>query len=391
VASGPPDEVARHASSGTAAYLRGEVRLEAGSDDPRGAAPPGDSLPPPITLAGARLHNLVDVRLDVPFGSITGICGPSGSGKSTLVLDTLVPALRGESPQGRWKRFRGGQGYRTVVVDAAPIGRTPHSVPATYAGLMGPLRELFARTPEARMRGFGPAHFSFNSTRGRCQACEGRGAVLVEMQFLADLWLTCEECDGRRYRPEVSEVRYRRRSIADVLDMSVEEALEFFAHQPKLVPILATLEEVGLGYLRLGQSSTTLSGGEAQRVKLASELARAAGVERSVLILDEPSTGLAAGDLVHLARAMGRLARRGDAVVLVEHHTGLLGVCDQLVELGPGGGAAGGRVIARGTPAELADDPASVTGPWFAGGATLAVTPRRKRGRSRPKVGKGSG
>ncbi|TDJ69928.1 MAG: excinuclease ABC subunit A, partial [Planctomycetota bacterium] len=385
VTAGTPSEVARHPESGTAAYLRGEVHLdeEVRIDAEGDEVADGHALPAPepVRIAGACTHNLKSVAFEVPFGKITGVCGPSGSGKSTLVLDTLVPALQGEAPAGRWKSFSGplGGATRTVVVDASPIGRTPHSVPATYTGLMGPLRELFARTPDARMKGFDIARFSFNSTRGRCPACEGRGAILVEMQFLADLWLTCEECDGRRYMPEVLEVRFRGRSIADVLDMSAGEALAFLAHQPKASAILQSLVDVGVGYLKLGQSSTTLSGGEAQRVKLASELLHAKGGERSVVVLDEPSTGLSATDTVHLARVLGRLARRGNAVVLIEHHTDLLRICDRLVELGPGGGAAGGRVIAQGTPDELTLDPSSVTGPWLARERRSPLDPKRRR------------
>jgi excinuclease ABC subunit A len=231
---------------------------------------------------------------------------------------------------------------------------------------MGPLRELFARLPEARARGFAAGRFSFNGTAGRCPACEGKGATAVEMQFLADLWLVCEECGGKRYAPAVLEVRWQGLSIADVLDLTVAEALERFAHQPEIERVLRTLGEVGLGYLRLGQSSTTLSSGEAQRMKLASELFRAEAHGRAAIVLDEPSTGLSAGDLVHLARVLDRLAARGDAVVVIEHNPGLLGICDRLVELGPEGGAAGGRIVARGTPRELAADPASITGPFLA-------------------------
>jgi excinuclease ABC subunit A len=295
-----------------------------------------------------------------------------------LILDCLVPALSGERAEGRWGTAIGAAGgaRRVVVVDASPIGRTPASVPATAVGLMKPLRELFARTPDARLRGFTASHFSFNSNAGRCLACEGLGATKVEMQFLADLWLTCEECDGKRYRPEVLAVRYRLRSIADVLAMPAEEALELLRDVPSLAQPLTTLCDVGLGYLALGQSSTTLSAGEAQRVKLAAELLRADDEVRSVVVLDEPSTGLHQADVAHLYRVLARLAGRGDAVIVIEHHTELLGACDVLVELGPGGGAAGGRVIARGTPEELRRDPASITGPWLP--AARAAPPRRR-------------
>jgi len=374
VASGSPEDVMAHPTSRTAAHLRGEIqfaeavrqdREQAAEDEERASFRPA-AMRSDLELIGATTHNLRGVDLRIPFGQITGICGPSGSGKSTLVLETLVPALNGRKPEGRWKKLRAPIGaVRMVVVDAQPIGRTPHSVPATYTGLMPHLRELFARTPEARMRGMTPSHFSFNSTRGRCPACDGRGAVLVEMQFLADLWLTCEECEGRRYAPDILEVQYRGKSVADVLAMSVEEACEFFAAQPKLLAVLTELAAVGLGYLKLGQSSTTLSGGEAQRVKLASELMRAREPGSSVVILDEPSTGLSASDGLHLARVLGRLAHRGDAVILVEHNLELLSICDGLVELGPCGGSAGGKIIATGTPSELADNPDSITGPWL--------------------------
>jgi excinuclease ABC subunit A len=366
VASGPPAEVARHPTSLTARALRGELEMPRRTS----ARDASESL----TLAGARLHNLRGVELTARFGEITGVCGPSGSGKSTLVLDCLVPALRGERAQGRWTSLSGAQEKRLIVVDASPIGRTPASVPATAMGLMDPLRELFARTTEARAKGLRPAHFGFNSPHGRCPACEGKGATLVEMQFLADLWIPCEECRGSRYRPEVLEVRYRGASVADVLALSVDEAARFFQHVPALAGPLQTRCAVGLGYLTLCQSSTTLSAGEAQRIKLAAELTHSADVARSVIVLDEPSTGLAKSDLAQLFAVLVRLAERGDALIVIEHQVDLLAACDRLIELGPAGGEAGGQCIACGTPAELARDPASVTGPYLA--RVLGLEPR---------------
>ncbi|MEW6073320.1 MAG: excinuclease ABC subunit UvrA [Planctomycetota bacterium] len=386
VVSGPPAAVEACPESPTGQTLRGEIALPLAPAAPRGATREE------VRLAGARLHNLRGIELAAGFGEITGVCGPSGSGKSTLVLDCLVPALRGEPPAGRWRRIDGG-GRRVVVVDATPLGRTPASIPATAVGLLAPLRDLYARTPEARRRGFTASHFSFNSPRGRCPACEGRGATKVEMQFLADLWLPCEECDGRRYLPEVLGVTWRGRSIADVLALPVDAAAEFLAEVPGPAGILATLRAVGLGYLPLDQSSTTLSAGEAQRVKLAAELLRADGTGRAIVVLDEPTTGLHKTDVVHLFAVLRRLAERGDAVIVIEHHVDLLNACDRLVELGPGGGEAGGLVIAAGPPAALAADPDSVTGPWLAAArrappapARAASAPPRARARRRTEV-----
>ncbi|MCA8980394.1 MAG: excinuclease ABC subunit UvrA [Planctomycetes bacterium] len=364
VASGTPADVMKDGKSLTAQALRGELRVERDVEESDAHV---ESLPAarPIQLTGAKVHNLKGVDLEVLYGELLGVCGPSGSGKSSLVLEALVPAMRGERPGGRWKSIRGAAAARVVLVDASPVGRTPASTPATYSGLLEPLRELYSRTPEAKLRGFGPAHFSYNSTRGRCLACDGRGATKVEMQFLPDLWLSCEECDGARYRPEILEVRFRGKNIADVLAMSVDEALDFLAHQPAAAKILRTLHEVGLGYLGLGQSSTTLSGGEAQRLKLASELMRARDGVRSVIVLDEPTTGLATSDVVHLVRVLDRLVQRGNAVVVIEHDTDVLEICDRLVEIGPCGGDGGGRVISQGTPRELHANPESITGPYL--------------------------
>ncbi len=421
VVSGTPAKVRAHKTSGTGRYLRGEIDLAGilmADREALAAGPDGDLIEQrrqevaeiyanhsdTISLRGASQNNLKNAALDVRFGEILGVCGPSGSGKSTLVLDTLVPALKDEAPRGRWKSASVPEGTRLSVVDASPIGRTPHSVPATYVELMPLFRELFARTPEARLKGYTTSNFSFNSTKGRCLACDGRGSTLVEMQFLSDLWLTCEECDGKRYQPEVLQVLFRGKSIADILAMSIEEAREFFDAQPGIKRILQTLIDVGLGYMSLGQSSTTLSGGEAQRIKLASELWRAdssAGAQqRSVVILDEPSTGLAATDVEDLARCLGRLARQGSAVVVIEHHVELLEVCDRLVELGPEGGARGGKVMMVGTPVELAKSKASITGPWLfngpdgkrripkAGSAVLKPKPAAKRAAPRKAAAK---
>ena len=357
----------------TGRALRGELRLER-----RGHAVIAGE---PMGVKGAKIRNLKTIDLTVRQGEVLGVCGPSGSGKSTLVLDAFIPALRNERPAGRFAKALGveGRGRRVVLVDASPIGRTPSSVPATAVGLMDPLRELFSRLPEARVRGMTAANFSFNSTRGRCPACEGRGSVAVEMQFLADLWLECEECSGKRYRPDVLGVRYRSKSMADVLEMPVSDALELFGEQADIERILRVLENVGLGYISLGQSSTTLSGGEAQRVKLATELLRAEGTEPSVLVLDEPSTGLHQSDLVPLVRVLQKLADRGDAVVIIEHHTSVLAACDRLVELGPAGGAAGGRLIADGTPEQLSANPDSPTGRFLAQELEPQGLPRGKR------------
>ena len=315
-------------------------------------------------LRGARTHNLSGVDLELYWGEMLGVCGPSGSGKSSLIVDTLLPAMSGETSKGRWSKFT-GRGARAVLVDARPIGLTPSSVPATYSGLLDLIRALYARTTEASALGFGPAHFSFNSHRGRCAACDGNGATKVELQFLPDLWLTCDECDGKRYRPEVLEITWRGKNIADVLGMSVDQAVSFFQHQPRVQAILSSMVDVGLGYLRLGQPANTLSGGEAQRLKLSSELSAARKGLARVLILDEPTTGLHAKDTQRLMRVLQQLAESGHAVVMIEHDPAALASCDRLIELGPEGGEEGGRLVAAGSPGELRTDPGSPTGPWL--------------------------
>ncbi|HIL38591.1 MAG TPA: excinuclease ABC subunit UvrA [Planctomycetes bacterium] len=396
VAAGTPAQVARSKRGSTGELLRGEIDLVASVQALELQAEP---IPPsePIRLIGARQFNLRGVDLEVHYGRMLGLLGPSGAGKSTLAVECLVPALRGEEPEGRWQEIQNTEAStRVVLVDATPIGRSPHSVPATYAGVLPGLRELYARTPDARRLGFTQSYFSFNSSRGRCPACDGRGSSQVEMQFLADIWLVCEECEGKRYRPEVLEVRWRGMTIAEALALSVDSACEVFGHQSSIHGPLASLQQVGLGYLRLDQSSTTLSGGEAQRLKLAAELLKAEHGGRSVLVLDEPTTGLAACDLVHLARALKRLVLLGNAVVLVEHQMDLLLLCDDLVELGPGGGSSGGRAIATGTPQEICHNAQSVSGPYLLRNTLPVASPspkkkaRKARKKPRPKQTRGS-
>ncbi|MDG1499805.1 MAG: excinuclease ABC subunit UvrA [Planctomycetota bacterium] len=386
VAAGTPGEIKGTPRSLTGAALRGDFSL-ALRKAKAGKASKAEDAGAQVGIRGASLHNLRNASFDATFGSITGVCGPSGSGKSSLIMDCFVPALRGEANDGRWRKVVGGLGgtRRVVVVDASPIGRSPSSTPATAVGLLEPIRNLFARLPEARMRGFTTSNFSYNSTKGRCPACDGRGATRVDMQFLADLWLTCEECAGKRYRPEVLEIRHRGYSVADILAMSVDEAFEVLEHQPAAAKILMTMQRVGLGYIALNQSSTTLSGGEAQRVKLAGELMRTEGAGRSVVVLDEPTTGLHASDVARLVDVLMQLKQRGDAVVVIEHHIDLLRVCDELVELGPTGGNAGGRIIATGTPAELIKDKDSITGPWLKP-ATKAPSAQKKTSSKKKKA-----
>ena len=381
VCSGTPAVVERTADSATGAALRGELNVPARADRVNAERRA-------FQLSGARTHNLRDVDLDLHWGELLGVCGPSGSGKSSLVIETVLPALEGESSRGRWSRFH-GRGSRVVLVDASPIGATPSSVPATYSGVMDLIRALYSRTTEASALGFGPAHFSFNSSRGRCPACEGNGATRVELQFLPDLWLTCDDCDGSRYRPEVLEVRWRGKSVADALDMCVDDALEFFAHQPRILGILQSMADVGLGYLRLGQPANTLSGGEAQRMKLAAELAAAQRGLARVILLDEPTTGLHAKDVQRLMLVLQKLADAGHALIVIEHDPAALTACDRLVELGPGGGEAGGELVCEGTPQELRGDAASPTGPWLEAALRDSKSSKKKR-RRRGKAGSGS-
>jgi len=306
----------------------------------------------------------------IPLNMIVAVTGVSGSGKSTLVYDVLYKALQAKRLDASYKdfadRIEGDAAITEIeMVDQSPIGRTPRSNPATYMKAFDPIREVFANTPEAKKRGFGPGHFSFNIPGGRCEACEGDGTVTVEMRFLADVELVCEECRGTRYKSSVLEVKYRDKNIHDVLQLTVREALTFFAPFPKVISKLKILEEVGLGYLRLGQSATTLSGGEAQRLKLAAHLTRQTNTG-VLYIFDEPSTGLHFDDIQKLLTSFRKLVEGGASVLIIEHNLDIIKSADWVIDLGPEGGEAGGRVIAAGTPEQVARNNQSHTGKFLA-------------------------
>ncbi len=352
VALGTPDEIMANADSLTGRYLARALRIPVPPVRRTGA---GHAL----TIHNPREHNLKGMAVKIPLGTFTCITGVSGSGKSTLVNDILYRALaqmlhRAQDRPGAHDRIEGAQRVDKVVdIDQSPIGRTPRSNPATYTGVFTFIRTLFARTPEARMRGYQPGRFSFNVKGGRCEACQGDGLVKIEMHFLPDVYVTCDVCKGRRYNRETLDVRYKGMSIAEVLDMTVREALAFFDAVPVIKSKLGTLDDVGLDYIRLGQSATTLSGGEAQRVKLATELSRRA-TGRTLYILDEPTTGLHFADIQRLLDVLNRLVEQGNTVVIIEHNLDVIKTADWIIDLGPEGGDAGGRVVATGTPEDLA-------------------------------------
>ncbi len=363
VATGVIDEVMRHPGSLTGQYLSGS-RLIPLPESRR----PGNGQA--ITVSGARENNLKNVEVSLPLGLLTCVTGVSGSGKSTLIYDILYKKLaqtlnRARDYPGDHDAVAGIENIDKVVnIDQSPIGRTPRSNPATYTGAFTPIRELFASLPEARVRGYKPGRFSFNVKGGRCEACQGEGYNQIEMQFLPDVTVPCEICQGRRYNREALEVTLRDRSIADVLDMTVEQALEFFWNFPRIRPKLETLRDVGLGYIRLGQPATTLSGGEAQRVKLATELAKRA-TGKTLYLMDEPTTGLSFEDCAALLRVLHRLVDNRNTIVLIEHNLDLIKNADWIIDLGPGAGDKGGRLIATGTPEQLAQHPESHTGRYL--------------------------
>ena len=324
-----------------------------------------------VEIVGASQHNLRDIDVHVPLGVLTCVTGVSGSGKSTLVNEVLLKAVssrlhRARQRPGAHRAIHGlEQLDKIIAVDQSPIGRTPRSNPATYTGLFDVIRDLFSKTQEARARGYKPGRFSFNVKGGRCEVCRGDGQIKIEMHFLPDVYVPCEQCHGKRYNRETLEVRFKGKSIADVLDMPVEEAVEFFTHIPKVRRRLETLNAVGLGYVRLGQPATTLSGGEAQRVKLATELSKVA-TGRTLYVLDEPTTGLHFADVQRLLEVLQRLVDAGNSVVVIEHNLDVIKCADRLIDMGPEGGEEGGMVIAAGTPEEVAGEPASHTGQFLA-------------------------
>ena len=363
VAVGTPDEIVANPASLTGQYLSGARYIQVPVNRRRGS---GQFL----TIHEPREHNLQGMAVKIPLGTFTCVTGVSGSGKSTLVNDILYRALaqmlyRAQDRPGAHTRIEGAQHVDKVVdIDQSPIGRTPRSNPATYTGVFTFIRALFARTPEARMRGYQPGRFSFNVKGGRCEACQGDGLVKIEMHFLPDVYVTCDVCRGKRYNRETLEVRYKGSSIAEVLDMTVREALGFFDAVPVIKSKLQTLDDVGLDYIRLGQSATTLSGGEAQRVKLATELSRRA-TGRTLYILDEPTTGLHFADIEKLLEVLNRLVEQGNTVVIIEHNLDVIKTADWVIDLGPEGGEEGGRVVATGTPEAVAQQDGSYTGQFL--------------------------
>lgn len=363
VAAGTVEEIKKCDNSLTAKYLTGEKKIEIPTERRKGN---GNK----ITVSKAKENNLKNVSVDFPLGVLTMVTGVSGSGKSTLVNEILYKGLnklinKSRNPVGAHKEIKGYENIDKIIdIDQSPIGRTPRSNPATYTGTFDIIRELFSQTPEAKMRGYKPGRFSFNVKGGRCEACSGDGIIKIEMQFLSDVYVPCEVCKGKRYNRETLEVKYKGKNIDDILNMTVEEGLEFFDHIPRIKNKLQTLYDVGLGYIRLGQPSTQLSGGEAQRIKLAYELSKRS-TGKTLYILDEPTTGLHIDDVNRLVQILQRLVDAGNSVVVIEHNLDMIKCADYIIDLGPEGGDKGGTIVATGTPEEICKIKKSYTGQYL--------------------------
>jgi excinuclease ABC subunit A len=360
VAAGTPAEITQHSDSLTGQYLSGAATIPI----PTTRRPPG---PRRLCVYQARAHNLQHIDVEIPLGLLVGVTGVSGSGKSTLVMDIVYKALAQRLHQAReqpeaYSGLSGAEYLDKVIdIDQSPIGRTPRSNPATYTGIFDAIRDLFAQVPEARVRGYQPGRFSFNVKGGRCEACQGHGTLQIEMHFLPDVYVTCDVCKGQRFNRETLDMRYKGKHIAEVLNLTVDEALDFFANVPMIMQKLQTLYEVGLGYLRLGQAATTLSGGEAQRLKLSRELSKRS-TGRTMYILDEPTTGLHFADIQRLLAVLTHLVEGGNTVLVIEHNLEVIKTADYLIDLGPEGGDGGGHIVATGTPEMVAAVEASYTG-----------------------------
>ena len=363
VAAGTIEDIVNEDASLTGQYLSGQKKIPVPTQRRQGN---GKIL----SICGATENNLKDVDVQIPLGTLTCVTGVSGSGKSSLVGEVLNKTLLGKlnharTRPGACRCIEGIEHLDKVIdIDQSPIGRTPRSNPATYTGLFNDIRDLFASTADAKIRGYGPGRFSFNVKGGRCEACNGDGLVKIEMHFLADVYIPCEVCRGQRYNRETLEVRYKGKNIAEVLDMTAEEAVAFFENIPKIHRKAQTLVEVGLGYVKLGQSSTTLSGGEAQRVKLATELARVS-TGRTIYVLDEPTTGLHAADVHKLIDVLQQLVDAGNTVLVIEHNLDVIKTADHIIDLGPEGGDEGGYILAAGTPEQVAAVDGSYTGQYL--------------------------
>jgi excinuclease ABC subunit A len=360
---GTVDEMCRDKKSLTGAYLCGRLKVPI----PKERRPGNGEV---LVVRGARENNLKNIDCQIPLGEFVCITGVSGSGKSTLLVEVLYKRLAqmlhdSRERAGEHESIEGvGQIDKIINIDQSPIGRTPRSNPATYTTVFTPIRELFASLPESKLRGYTPGRFSFNVKGGRCEACRGDGIIQIEMQFLPDVYVPCEVCHSLRYNRETLQIRYKGKNISEVLDMTVEAAMDFFANIPAIRHKLQTLYDVGLGYIRLGQPATTLSGGEAQRIKLSKELSRRS-TGKTLYILDEPTTGLHFADIEKLLGVLGRLVDAGNTVVVIEHNLDVIKSADWLIDLGPEGGDKGGYVVATGTPERVMQAPQSYTGQWL--------------------------